>query len=183
MIRRAGHPRAGQGFTLIELLLVVVIIGIIGAIIIPNLMDSLQKAKQRRTVNDVRAVGTAWFSWITDQLSAAAAGASAQEFDLDQLGIEISPENLSDMLRRGGMNYIVTIPTNDGWGGDYDYLWTENVTDSPTFGLRSKGRDREIGPTDNPYPLGPFPTTAYDEDIVWVDGNFIRFPAGVQSIE
>jgi general secretion pathway protein G len=168
---------------LIEILLVVVIIGIIGVIIIPNLMDSLQKAKQRRTVNDVRAVGTAWFSWVTDQLSAAAAGSSAQTFDLDRLGTEISPEDLMEILRRGGMNYIVTVPINDGWGGDYDYLWTGNPADTPTFGLRSKGRDRAVGPTTNPYPLGPFPTTAYDEDIVWVDGNFIRFPAGVQSIE
>ena len=47
-----------QGFTLIELLLVITIIGIIAAIVIPNLMDALQKAKQRRTVNDVRAAST-----------------------------------------------------------------------------------------------------------------------------
>lgn len=177
-MRRAMHKRGSKGFTLIELLLVVVIIGIVMAIIIPNLMDSLQKAKQRRTVNDVRAVGTAWFSWVTDQLSAAAAGSSSQTFDLDQLPDEITAEDLFEMLRRGGMNYIVTVPTNDGWGGDYDYLWSGDVSATPTFGLRSKGRDRDVGPTTNPYPLGPFASTHYEEDIVWVDGNFIRFPAG-----
>ena len=161
----------------------VVIIGIIAAILVPNLMDSLQKAKQRRTVNDVRAVGTAWFSWVTDQLSAAAAGSSSQTFDMSQLGEDIEPDDLFEMLRRGGMNYIVTVPTNDGWGGPYDYLWAGDPALVPTFGLRSLGRDRALGPTTNPYPVGPFPTTHYDEDIIWVDGNFIRFPAGIETIE
>ncbi len=178
MNRRRNGAR---GFTLIEVLLVIVIIGIIASIIIPNLMDALQKAKQRRTVNDVRAVGSAWFSWVTDQLSAAAAGSSSQQFDIDQLAVEIGSNDLFEMLRRGDMNYIATIPSKDGWGGDYTYLWTGDAADSPTFGLVSTGRDRTTGPTTNPYPLGAFPTTAYDEDIVWVDGNFIRFPAGAQS--
>ena len=180
-MRFRGHRRSGRGFTLIELLLVVVIIGIVVTIIIPNLMDSLQKAKQRRTVNDVRAVGSAWFSWVTDQLSASAAGSSAQDFDLDVLPQPISHTDLFEMLRRGGMNYIAHIPSKDGWGGDYEYRWAGNPAATPTFGLRSTGRDRQEGPTTNPYTLGPFPTTHYDEDIVWVDGNFIRFPSGVQT--
>ena len=171
----------GRGFTLIEVLIVVAIIGVVVSILIPNLMDALQKAKQRRTVNDVRAVGSAWFSWVTDQLSASAAGSSSQTFDMSLLPETISSTDLFELLRREDMNYIATVPAKDGWGGDYEYVWAGNASLTPTFGLRSFGRDRAEGPTPNPYPLGAFPTTSYDEDIVWVDGNFIRFPSGTRA--
>ena len=67
--------RRQQGFTLIELLIVVAIIGIIAALLIPNFLDALQKSKQKRTEADMRNLGTAMFSWLTDQAGAAAAGA------------------------------------------------------------------------------------------------------------
>ena len=46
--------RGQKGFSLIELLIVVSIVGIITAILIPNLVQSLHRAKQKSTVADIR---------------------------------------------------------------------------------------------------------------------------------
>ncbi len=70
MTSRKHQRRSEKGFTLIELLIVVAVIGIIAAILIPNLVDALQKAKQKSTVADIRNIGTAWMSWVTDMVSA-----------------------------------------------------------------------------------------------------------------
>ena len=172
--------KPGRGFTLIELLIVVAIVGIITAILIPNLLDSLQKAKQRATVAEMRSVGQAWFSWLTDEISAAAAG-SSQTFDFGTLKEPLKASELFDMLFESStMFYIRDVPERDGWGHLMEYSWSGTPLSAHVMGIRSLARDGLPGPSGDPYTLGPFNATHYDEDIVWLDGFFVRYPAGAQ---
>ena len=58
--------RRQKGFTLIELLIVVAIIGIIAAIAIPNLINAIQRGRQKRTMGDIRTLSTCVEAYATD---------------------------------------------------------------------------------------------------------------------
>jgi prepilin-type N-terminal cleavage/methylation domain-containing protein len=173
MLRRLRHRQ--RGFTLIELLIVVAIIGIIAALLIPNFLDALQKAKQKRTMGDGLAIGKAMLSWLTDQAGAAAAGASATgDIDLGKFQQTTQAELTTVLVSQ----YIQTVPTLDGWRHHYSYYcnYTNPLGGVGIIGFLSYGRDG-LAETGSPvYTVTGFDPTDYDRDIVWADGYFVRSP-------
>ena len=167
--------RRSRGFTLIELIVVVAIIGIIAAILIPAMLDSIQRAKQKRTVADVRSIGLAWFGWLTDHAGAPTAGRAGSTFDFGML-TQISFDDLIEDLVP---IYINEIPGRDGWGHPLEFGRAERLDVLLPIGIRSPGRHGSFdGDT---YDNAPFLVTDYDRDIVWLGGYFFTWPSGTAA--
>lgn len=137
---------------------------------------SADQAAQKQTVADIRNVGTAMFSWLTDQLGAAAAGQSQipepRRVEISDYP-EISHADLSTLLTP---TYMETLPETDGWGSPYEMgLNVENPLAQRVMSLRSPGRDGLFD--DDSYAVDSFDPASFDEDVVWADGFFVRWPA------
>lgn len=163
-----------NGFTLIELLIVVAVIGVLAAIAIPNLLAALQRAKQKRSMSDMRNMATAWEARATDTQTFTAAGAAGADFTWP--AHELTHTEMRSLLHP---TYFKNPPELDGWSMPFQFSADEALgssTGARIYGIRSRGRDRTVDAA-----LVPGPTTQFDCDIVYSNGGFVMFPEGVQA--
>jgi general secretion pathway protein G len=163
--------RNQKGFTLIELLIVVAIIGIIVAIAIPNLLNAIQRAKQKRTMGDMRSAGTAAEAYAVDfNHYPAAAGyslPSGLSFGSTTFNTGGGASSFSGQVTP---TYIRVLPMSDGWQSYFFYASTGQL-----YGILSAGKD---GAKDSAIIGGE--TTDFNNDIIFVNGQFVQYPAGAQ---
>lgn len=151
--------RKEQGFTLIELLIVVAIIGIIAAIAIPNLLNAIDRGRQKRTMADIRSVGTAAEAYAVDNNRYPDEGALGTLVVVNgNLDTHVEPV------------YIKKCPDQDGWSFDLMY-----GSDGGDYTVRSYGKD---GASDA---ATGGKTTDFEDDIIFSDGSFLQWPEGQQT--
>ena len=157
--------RKQKGFTLIELLIVVAIIGILAAIAIPNMLTALQRSRQKRTMADMRSIATSWEARATDTNSYTVAGLSAgtatTEMTATSLAAKLSPQ------------YMKVMPTSDGWKHPYKFY-----AGADDYIIQSSGKDTTY---DTIASATGGPTTDFDEDIIFSNGTFVKYPEGAQT--
>jgi general secretion pathway protein G len=157
--------RRQDGFTLIELLIVIAIIGILAAIAIPNLLNAVQRGKQKRTMSDMRALATAIEAYTVDNNTyPQAACATGLWTTVDVTLQSNSFSNLSP-------TYISQAPRIDGWG---QFLQYGSNGPNDAYAIASGGRNKAI--------IAAFcgTTTNFNDDIYYSNGTFIQWPEGTQ---
>jgi len=173
-----------KGFTLIELLIVVGIIGILSALLIPNVLTALQKTNQKNTMRDIVTIATACVNYITEH---------GDWEGVSQDG-PIAPQN--DFVRAISPFFVKTFTTTDHWGTPFDAYVGEAAVEGAVSGIpsgdvsgddfviASKGRDKQKGPTYTTFePANPdagiYPVVKmadFDEDMVNWNGTWIIAP-------
>lgn len=143
---------------------------------------------QRRTLAEMRSLGTALVSWLTDQVSHHGApprvrfaqnpGAGAAEYGADVSTVpEVGPAHLRRLLVP---LYLGDVPEVDGWGFRYDYRIADSLFGhGPVLIVRSPGSDGRFSGDRYPeprLPKGLYPPSQTHRDIVWVDGRFLQAP-------
>jgi len=118
-----------QGFTLIEIMVVVVILGILAAVVVPQVMDRPDTARLTKAKQDIRAIESA-----------------LNLYKLDKFNYPTTEEGIESLQPK----YLDRLP-KDPWGTPYLYLspGERSAIDIFTYGADGKkdgeGMNADIG--------------------------------------
>jgi type II secretory pathway pseudopilin PulG len=141
----------------VGLFVLLAVAGIVAAIAIPNFITATERAKQKRTMADMRSIMTA-----------------AETYKLDT---KHYPAQLALLTP----TYLRAVPASDGWMQPFEYVcWPEG--ECASYALLSGGKDRQFEHTEVDEYANGGATTNFDRDIVCIDGKFVQYPQG-SSVE
>ena len=121
--------RLSRGFTLIEIMVVVVIIGLLAAIVMPNVIGNIDTASINRARQDIRAISSA-----------------LDLYRLDNFTYPTTDEGLSVLTGQGGVGetagkrYLNSVPS-DPWNNPYQYQQPGRNGEFDVFTLGADGQE------------------------------------------
>jgi len=151
--RRPGSTQGTGGFSLVELLVVLVILSVLAAIVIPAMINALDKGRQKRTMADLRLLG-----------------GSIETYSVDNSNYPIGDAtDLSVLVPE----YTNTLVSKDAWNHDLIYIGTAL---DYTLGSAGKNGGATLALTGSGGPSKDF-----DDDIIYRTGTFVQWPEGIQN--
>lgn len=126
--------RAQRGFTLIEIMVVVIIIGLLAAVVVPQFLGQVDTARQAKAKQDIQAIQTALTMFKLDNFV----------YPTTEMGLKALAQKPDSPLvknwRPGG--YLQHLP-KDPWGNEYQYV--RPGTHGGDFDLYTLGADGQPG--------------------------------------
>src|SRR5262245_55301165 len=127
--------RKSRGFTLIEIMVVVVIIGLLAAVIVPNVVNKVAEARVTRAKADIASIESALTIFRLDN----------SKYPTTEQGLSALTSQPTDPSirnwRPGG--YLTKKVGKDPWGAEYQYVYPG--THGSEYDLFSLGADGQVG--------------------------------------
>ena len=130
-------PANTKGFTLIEIMVVIVILGILAAVVVPNIMSRPDEARITKTKQDVRALETALDLYKLDNFN----------YPTTEQGLEAlvtKPTTPPEPKRYREEAYLKKVP-KDPWENEYQYL---SPGEHGAIDIFSLGPDQQLSDDD-----------------------------------
>lgn len=127
-----------SGFTLLEIMVVIVILGILASLVVPNLMGNKEQADRQKAISDIVALENALDMYKLDN----------SQYPSTEQGLEAlvsRPEGEPEPRNYKEGGYIRRLP-QDPWGNDYQLL---SPGEHGSIDVYSPGLDGEAGTEDD----------------------------------